>query len=180
MRGLRSVLAAVGLVATATLTTACGGSSGGGQVAASGSTAVNAPAVAQPTALPSPSPSASAPSLGTASSKEWPGLTATINSLHRDAAGAITLVWTLTNGGASSFTIPGNFNSDIYQYHGGGLNGVTLYDPASQERDHPLMDQDQQCECTIFYSNAGTESLLGSGGSATLWGMYKPAGDGAT
>lgn len=124
---------------------------------------------AQPLRVATPSP---LPSIGQAQPEKHPDVQATINSLHRDSNGLVTLTWTVKNNGTESFHPSTEFLSD-YAYQGQSSNGITLTDEAGKIRYNPLrMQQSNSCVCNSL--SAGP-LILDQGDSMYMFESYKLA-----
>lgn len=89
----------------------------------------------------------------------------------RDAAGAVTLTWTLTNHSEESFTTLSAFNS-ISKYAGMGVTDVTLLDADHKIRYHTLRDETTNyCVCTVM-GITGDHSGIDPGNSATYYDTF--------
>jgi hypothetical protein len=87
---------------------------------------------------------------------EAKGLKVEVNSLHRDASGVVTLVWTLRNDGGGPVLVDGRLDN-IYFYpdnlHPYSVNnigtavGMELVDLAGGIHYQPLQTSDAQCLC---------------------------------
>lgn len=142
----------------------------GGSVTGSPSALATSTKVAPPpTAQPSPT------ALGTGSSAaktgsndpDTKGLTVQVNSMHRDSAGLVTLVWTLTNSSGSDFNVYNDLGSVTSQYFGNSVSQVQLTDNTQKIRFYPLMDTHTYCVCS-----AG-DLTLKSGSRIQLYDMFK-------
>jgi hypothetical protein len=97
-----------------------------------------------------------------------------INSLHRDASGVTTLVWTLRNDGGASVSVAARFTNlgSLADSDAGTASGVELVDTTGRLRYQPLHTSTNRCLCAEFI-RAGAESRIGPGESATYASTYK-------
>jgi outer membrane protein OmpA-like peptidoglycan-associated protein len=105
---------------------------------------------------------------------EAKGLKVEVNSLHRDASGVATLVWTLRNDGGGPVDVGARFNNFRY-YRVNNVNtasGLELVDPAGKLRYQPLHTSDDQCLCADFirYKN---KSRLATADHVTYANVYR-------
>lgn len=111
------------------------------------------------------------PTLAQPAPEKWPGSSAKINYLHRDATGLVTLIWTMTyNGESDDFSVPEEMIS-AYSYNGGYISAITLIDQASKTRYNPLRaDPSELCICSY---GATVPRTLNRGQSATFYEVFK-------
>lgn len=124
-------------------------------------------------AAPSPFNTASPmPSVGQAPApEEWPDAPVTLNSLHRDSSGFVSLTWSVRNNGDSQFTLPAQWISTVYRYAPGPSSAITLTDESGKVRYSPLrMDPSGVCVCSDTTKLAAS---LDHGASAILTETYK-------
>jgi hypothetical protein len=96
---------------------------------------------------------------------------AEINSVHRDAGGLTTLVWTVRNTGSAQATVTTVFEAVNRPTRGFGVGGVMLVDPVAKIHYQPLVADNGQCLCTqLVY---GAKSVLDPGESSTYSNVYK-------
>lgn len=116
----------------------------------------------------SPSPF---PSIGQPAPEKYPNAPITLNSLHRDSLGFVTLTWTIVyNGDDENFTVPRDLVS-IYKYAGTSASAVTLTDEVGKVRYNPLrLEQSGSCICTSMPS---IPLGIRNGESAVLNEVYK-------
>lgn len=101
----------------------------------------------------------------------------TVNSLHRDASGLTTLVWTIKNtgsaeAGAEHLERNSYLHGSAPRNRGWATGGVMLVDPATKTRYWPLETSVGHCQCYTFTPDA--KEKLAPGESVVLWGIYKP------
>jgi outer membrane protein OmpA-like peptidoglycan-associated protein len=116
------------------------------------------------------------PVLGSApfTAPEAKGLKVEVNSLHRDASGVATLVWTLRNDGGGPVDVGARFNNFRY-YTVNNVNtasGLELVDPAGKFRYQPLHTSDDQCLCADFIRYMA-KSRLATADHVTYANLYK-------
>lgn len=111
------------------------------------------------------------PSLGQPQPESSPNIQVTINTLHRDSSGLVTLTWTIKNNGQEGFlNAASQFTSD-YNYEGGTAAGITLTDESAKVRYNPLRAiPSNMCTCTVL---AGLPTPLTQGESVVLFEIYK-------
>ncbi len=105
---------------------------------------------------------------------EAKGLKVEVNSLHRDASGVTTLVWTLRNDGGGPVNIGARFDNFGY-YTVNNVNtasGLELVDPASRLRYQPLHTADDQCLCADWI-RFKAKGRLATADHVTYAGIYK-------
>jgi outer membrane protein OmpA-like peptidoglycan-associated protein len=111
---------------------------------------------------------------------EASGLTIEVNSLHRDASGVTTLVWTLRNNSHGPTDIGSRFDAFDYFANPGNLTtvnvnstlGLALVDTARTLRYQPLQASDTRCLCTEFI-RADAKSRIAPGDTATYSNVYE-------
>jgi outer membrane protein OmpA-like peptidoglycan-associated protein len=113
--------------------------------------------------------------LGNASltASEASGLKVEVNSLHRDASGVATLVWTLRNDGDG----PVDYSVELDNFWSaagstGSAVGLELVDTAGQLRYQPLHASDGRCLCAEFI-RAEAKVRIWPGETATFANLYK-------
>lgn len=102
------------------------------------------------------------------------GLKIEVNSLHRDASGVTTLVWTLRNEGNRPLNVAArltNFNA-VFASNAGTASGLELVDTTAKLRYQPLHTSDNRCLCAEFI-RAGAKAQVGPGEAATFADVYK-------
>lgn len=111
------------------------------------------------------------PTIGQPAPEKNPNASVTLNSLHRDSVGLVTLTWTMVyNASDESFVVPPALVS-VYKYAGTSASAVTLTDEAGKIRYNPLrMDPSATCICTDMPS---IPNGLSKGQSAILNEVYK-------
>ncbi len=109
---------------------------------------------------------------GRRSAKELESLQYDVNAVHRDSAGLVSLVWTVTNRGDAEINLRSAFKDDnAYRYKIVSTSGVALVDPATRMRYGPLRDDDGVCLC--FQGNLSGNTTLDPGENATYSSLYK-------
>jgi outer membrane protein OmpA-like peptidoglycan-associated protein len=105
---------------------------------------------------------------------EAKGLKVEVNSLHRDASGAATLVWTLRNtaGGPVDFGVRFNDFGYFTVNNAGSASGVELMDPAGKLRYQPLHTSAHQCLCNDF-TRIHAKGEIWPGEAVTYANLYK-------
>ncbi|MBW8487638.1 OmpA family protein [Actinomadura parmotrematis] len=113
------------------------------------------------------------------------GLKAEVNSLHRDATGLVTLVFTLRNTGTREVSVSIALERNE-RLHGGfqarrtySVGGVMLYDTAARVRYEPLKTSNGECLCTST-ADFDAHSRLNPGDSAIYSATYLPAAQTST
>lgn len=111
------------------------------------------------------------PTIGQPAPEENPNAPITLNSLHRDSVGFVTLTWTIVyNASDDNFLVPRDLVS-VYKYAGTSASAVTLIDEVGKMRYNPLrMDPSGTCICTDMPS---IPLGLKDGESAILNEVYK-------
>lgn len=111
------------------------------------------------------------PTIGQPAPEEWPDTPVTINSLHRDSVGFVTLTWTMTyNGDTPDFSISTELVS-VYKYAAGTISAITLTDESAKIRYNPLRaDPSMTCICS---DNSSIPRSLDKGQAATLYEAFK-------
>ncbi len=108
---------------------------------------------------------------------EAKGLTAEVNSVHRDAAGLTTFVWTLRNDGQSKVAVRSAFELDA-QYNGffsprpQSTDGISILDTATRVWYYPLRASSKECVC-MSMSRPDAKGDLNPGESVTYSGVYR-------
>jgi outer membrane protein OmpA-like peptidoglycan-associated protein len=100
-------------------------------------------------------------------------LAVTVNGLHRDSSGLVSLVWTVTNNGAEMVDVAGAFDANLLQYEGRTTGGVSLLDRSAKLDYRTLRDDQGVCLCTSFAFDEKRE--LNPGESGTYANLFKPA-----
>jgi outer membrane protein OmpA-like peptidoglycan-associated protein len=100
-------------------------------------------------------------------------LTVTVNGLHRDSSGLVSLVWTVTNNGAEMVDVAGVFDAGLLQYDGRTAGGVSLLDRSAKLDYRTLRDDQGVCLCTSFAFHEKRE--INPGESGTYANLFKPA-----
>ena len=110
------------------------------------------------------------PTIGQPAPEKYPDSPVTLNSLHRDSAGLVSLTWTVTNNGDSNYVIPTEFVS-VYKYASASASAITLTDETGKIRYNPLrMDPSSTCICT---DTTSIPTGLDKGESAVFNQVYK-------
>jgi outer membrane protein OmpA-like peptidoglycan-associated protein len=140
------------------------------------------PPAPQVTGAPYNRTDAAPPVLGSApfTAGEAAGLKVEVNSLHRDAAGLVTLVWTVRNTGNGSPDLTTHLEKNP-QYHGAApprrgwsAGGVMIIDPVARVRYEPLSTWSGACLCAAVGVQTA-KRIIGPGESAVFGAVYKPA-----
>lgn len=100
-----------------------------------------------------------------------------VNSLHRDSAGLVTLVWTVTNVGSADGALSGGqFGKYLSLEYSVpfSTSGVSLVDKAGQTRYWPLRDGSGVCMCNTMSEATDGALTLSPNQSATFADVYKP------
>jgi len=102
------------------------------------------------------------------------GLKVEVNSLHRDASGVTTLVWTLRNDGSASVNIAARFTNfrSVNASNAGTASGVELVDTTAKLRYQPLHTSENRCLCAE-YIRAEAKAQINPGETATYADIYK-------
>ncbi|MBO0880155.1 MAG: OmpA family protein, partial [Mycobacterium sp.] len=102
------------------------------------------------------------------------GLKVEVNSLHRDASGVTTLVWTIRNNGGGPVDISARFDNfrTVNAANAGTASGLELVDTAGKLHYQPLHASDNRCLCTEFV-RAGAKNQIGAGESVTYADIYE-------
>lgn len=112
------------------------------------------------------------PSIGSAEPEKYPGISITLNSLHRDSSGIVTLNWTATSNGGEQFWANVPWVGDVYKYADAPASAVTITDEAAKIRYNPLrIDPRQLCMCQTTTSIPALEQ---QGQSVNLFQTFKP------
>lgn len=150
--------------------TACSASSPQAARHGQQNTAGSAAGMSAPKAKATPAPSS--PVIATAAPAKYPGIKLAINSLTRDAAGVVTLTWTLTNDGQEDFQAAGGTFNSISEYAGDTVSDVSLLDSEHKVRYHTLRDEKSHyCVCTTL-SVTGTHTFIKPGHSAAYYNTF--------
>lgn len=112
------------------------------------------------------------PTIGRPAPEKSPEAPITLNSLHRDKLGLVSLTWTLTNNDQSnSMDDPPSEMMNPYDYSGAKASAITLIDESAKIRYKPLrMDPGKTCICT---NRSGIPYTLDNGQSAIFYEVYK-------
>jgi outer membrane protein OmpA-like peptidoglycan-associated protein len=111
---------------------------------------------------------------------EASGLKIEVNSLHRDASGVTTLVWTLRNNSHGPMTIGSRFDAfdnfatanNYTVVNVGSALGLVLVDTTENLRYQPLQASDTRCLCAEFI-RADAKSQIAPGETATYSDVYE-------
>lgn len=127
--------------------------------------------LARPIAL-APAGPTPMPTIGRPAPEKHPDAPITLNSLHRDKLGLVSLTWTLANNDQSeSMNDPPSEVVNAYDYVGPTAGAVTLTDESAKVRYSPLrMDPGKTCVCT---NGSAVPSTLANGQSAIYYEVYK-------
>ena len=95
-----------------------------------------------------------------------------VNAIHRDSAGLVSLVWTVTNKGTEEINVNSAFHSDTaYRYKIVSTSGVSLIEAAAKVGYGPLRDDTGVCLC--FQGGMSGNYILAPGENATYSSLYK-------
>lgn len=99
-----------------------------------------------------------------------------VNSVHREASGLVTLVWSVTNAGAQDQMVAGSFDKWLSLEYPGATttSGASLVDKAGQMRYWPSRDGKGVCVCSSTSEAVYAVQTLKPGASATYSDVYKP------
>jgi outer membrane protein OmpA-like peptidoglycan-associated protein len=102
------------------------------------------------------------------------GLKVEVNSLHRDASGVATLVWSLHNDGSAPVDIAARFTNfrAVDASNAGTASGLELVDTTGKLRYQPLQTSDNRCLCAEFI-RAEAKARIEPGEIVTFADMYK-------
>lgn len=111
------------------------------------------------------------PTIGQPAPEKEPDAPVTLNVLHRDSFGLVSLTWTMAyNGDTPDYLIGPNLVS-VYRYAGASASAVSLTDEVGKIRYNPLrMDPSGTCICT---DNPSIPNDLNKGQSAVFYETYK-------
>ena len=115
------------------------------------------------------------PSIGSAEPEKYPGISVTINSLHRDSSGIVSLNWTASSNGGKQFWANVPWVGDVYKYDDAPASAVTITDEDAKIRYNPLrIDPRQLCMCQ---TTVNIPALEQQGQSVNLFQTFKPPAD---
>ncbi|GAA0964231.1 OmpA family protein [Actinocorallia libanotica] len=99
-----------------------------------------------------------------------------VNAVHRDSAGLVSLVWSVTNKGSGEINLNASFSAWLTdRYKIVSTSGVSLVDPAAKVRYGPLRDDAGVCLC--FQGNLSGNYSLAPGEKVTYGSLYKLPAD---
>ncbi|WP_371617646.1 hypothetical protein [Streptomyces sp. NBC_00454] len=81
------------------------------------------------------------------------GMTLTINSVHRDPGGFLTVSGQIKNTGSESFTRTSDWRGIELKGSGESVAGATLVDKVGKKRYYVLRDTESRCLCTTGISS---------------------------
>lgn len=111
------------------------------------------------------------PTIGRPQPIKSPDIEVTLNSLHRDSSGLVTLTWSVRNTGSDPFYPNEVFTSDSYKYASPYISAITLTDESAKLRYNPLQTiPSEYCACT---NTATVPSPVERDTPLTLYNMYK-------
>ena len=117
-----------------------------------------------------------APADATSEAKRVDTLQYDVNAVHRDSAGLVSLVWTITNKGTEEILIESDFAERLTgRYKIVSTSGVALVDPAAKVRYGPLRDDVGVCLC--FQGLLTGNDALDPGEQAVYASLYKLPAD---
>jgi len=100
------------------------------------------------------------------------GLTAEANRVERNEHGnLISLDWAITNETDSDVNLTWLHEQGTYTYSGNYYSGVTVIDPETGTRYHPLMDQSGDCVCAGNTSDRFYNQVA-AGGYSPYWSLF--------
>lgn len=111
------------------------------------------------------------PTLGRPQAKKASGIQVTINTLRRDSAGFVTLVWTVRNSGSDRIFLNDYFGDRSYQRSNTSESGPTLVDETARLRYNSIqIIPSQQCACT---DSAVAPGAINSGEWNIMYNTYR-------
>lgn len=105
------------------------------------------------------------------------GLTAEANQIERnDKGNLVSIDWSISNGTDSDVVLTWLHEQQTYTYDGDYYSGVTIVDPETDTRYHPLMDQAGECICAGNTSSRFYERVA-AGGQSAYWSLFSTPSD---
>lgn len=105
------------------------------------------------------------------------GLTVEANQTKRNERGnLISIDWSVTNETDSDVPLTWLHEQQTYTYNGNFYSGVTIVDPESDTRYHPIMDQAGKCVCAGNTSNRFYNQVT-AGGHSAYWSLFSTPSD---
>ncbi|WP_193374024.1 hypothetical protein [Nocardiopsis salina] len=117
--------------------------------------------------------------LGTSQGNETEsqGLTAEANQVERNERGNLVSVdWAIVNETDSDVVLTWLHEQETYTYSGDYYSGVTIVDPETDTRYHPLMDQAGECVCAGNTSGRFFNQVV-AGGYSPYWSLFSTPSD---
>ncbi|WP_193517633.1 hypothetical protein [Nocardiopsis kunsanensis] len=108
---------------------------------------------------------------------ESQGLTVEAKKIKRNEGGnLISIDWSISNETDSDVALTWLHEKQTYTYNGDYYSGVTIVDPNTDTRHHPLMDQSGECVCAGNTSSRFYNQVV-SGGESAYWSLFSTPSD---
>ena len=108
---------------------------------------------------------------------ESEGLTAEAHKVEQNERGnLISIDWAIANNTDSDVVLTWLHEQQTYTYNGDYYSGVTVFDPETETRYHPLMDQAGDCVCAGNTSGRFFNQVV-AGGYSPYWSLFSTPSD---